>query len=79
MGVDLYELPARFLPLACPYCGNVENLDLAVEGNWDCGQCDGVFWITLARVVTLDEPQFARAVFELPDEDRGELVSLTNE
>lgn len=67
IGLDLYYSGANFLPLACPHCGSVENLDLSVEGYWDCDKCGQGFIITFARVITIDEPDFARAVFEKAD------------
>lgn len=78
IGVDLYYGDARFLPLACPHCGSVENLSLDVEGYWDCDVCKRGFWISFARVITEDEPPFSRAVFEAPDDNQPEPQALTS-
>jgi ribosomal protein L37AE/L43A len=70
IGLDLYQGDPHFLPLACPHCGAVQNLALDIEGYWDCDICGQGFIISHARVVTLDEPTFSRAVFTLPDDRR---------
>jgi hypothetical protein len=69
IGIDLFEGDPNFLPCACPHCGSVENLDLSIEGSWDCPVCEGEFWIAHARVVTITEPGFAHARVALSDTD----------
>lgn len=77
--IDLTDVTEKFKPTACPTCGEVENLDTAITGNWDCPACGNEFWITLARVITFTQPDFTKLMFAEGERTGISEQSLTNE
>lgn len=78
LDVKLYELGTSFLKVKCPHCGGLENTAIEVSGLWDCPTCGETFWISHARIVTMDEPTFTRAIVEIPDTVETLGSQLTN-
>lgn len=64
LDIFAYDPTIDFQELACPHCGSKENLSVDIEGFWDCPTCEESFWITRARIVTMDEPAWARIVID---------------
>lgn len=77
--IDLTDVTEKFAITVCPTCGEAENLDTAIIGNWDCPACGSEFWITLARVITINQPDWSKLSFDGRPEDAAREQSLTNE
>lgn len=49
------EVESDYAPTACPFCGEIENLDISIVGNWECPSCDREYFIANYRVVSPSE------------------------